>query len=496
MNQVTVELDGYNLSIEDIIAVLREKKRVKLTKDANERIIKSAEIVKDILSEERKVYGVTTGFGYLQEVSISSKDAEKLQQNLITSHVAGVGSEFPHEIVRGMMVLQLNKFARGHSGIQPQTVKLLMNLLNSNIVPVVPSKGSLGASGDLAPLAHLSSVLIGRGLADFNNERLPGIDVLKKAGLKPVILKAKEGLALLNGTHAMTAIAALAVCDAEYLVRVANLATALSMEIHQANIDSLHPKIHQARPHIGQNQVAKSMRDFLSGSKRVRQNIGIQDSYSLRCAPVVHGASLDTISYAKKVVEIEINSSTDNPLIFSPNEVFSGGNFHGQPIALSMDYLGIAIAELGSISERRIERLVNPSLSGLPAFLTPNSGLNSGLMIAQYTAASLVSENKGLAFPASVDSIPVSANQEDHVSMGTLAARQTRSIIKNVENILAIELLCVCQAVDLAKIQDQLSPVCRKIHSQIRNKIPTLIRDRELTDDIQLCVDLIQKKAL
>jgi histidine ammonia-lyase len=496
MNKVTVELDGYTLSIEDIIAVVRKYRKVNLTIDSNERISKSAEIVKDILSEERKVYGVTTGFGYLQEISISKKDAGKLQQNLITSHAAGVGSEFPHEIVRGMMVLQLNKFARGHSGIQPPTVSLLMNLLNNNIIPVVPSKGSLGASGDLAPLAHLSLILIGKGIADFNNERLKGIEALKKAGLEPVVLKAKEGLALLNGTQAMTAIATLAVYDADYLVHIANLATALSMEIHQANIDSLHPKIHQARPHVGQIQVAKSLRDYLSGSKRVRQNIGIQDSYSLRCVPVVHGASLDTISYARKVVEIEINSSTDNPLIFSPDEVFSGGNFHGQPIALIMDYLGIAVAELGNISERRIERLVNPSLSGLPAFLTSNGGLNSGYMIAQYTAASLVSENKGLAFPASIDSIPVSANQEDHVSMGTIAARQTRSIIANVENIIAIELLCACQAVDLAEIQDQLSPVCLKIYSQIRKRIPMLIQDRELAIDIESCVDLIRKKEL
>lgn len=496
MSQVKVELDGYTLSIEDIVAVTRNNIPVNLTEKSRERIKKSAEIVKNILSEGRKVYGVNTGFGYLQEVSISSDDAEKLQYNLISSHAAGVGPDFPHEVVRGMMILQLNKFSRGHSGIQLQTVNTLMELVNRNIIPVVPSKGSLGASGDLAPLAHLSLVLIGKGKAEFNNERISGKEALEKAELEPVILKAKEGLALLNGTQTMTAIAALAVFDSEYLVRVANLATALSMEIHQANIDSLHPKIHQARPHVGQMQIAKSLRDFLCGSKRVRKNIGIQDSYSLRCAPAVHGASLDAISHARKIVEIEVNSSTDNPLIFSPEEVYSGGNFHGQPIALIMDYLGIAIAELGNISERRIERLLNPSLSGLPAFLTPDGGLNSGLMIAQYTAASLVSENKGLAFPASVDSIPVSANQEDHVSMGTIAAGQTRRIVKNVEYILAIELLCVCQAVDLAKIEGQLSPICFKIYSNIREKVSELVKDRELTPDIESCVQLIQNREL
>ena len=494
MNQVSVELNGYSTSIEDVIAVVRESSQISLTKDSLERIKKSAEIVKDILSKERKVYGVTTGFGYLQEVSISSNDAETLQKTLIKSHASGVGSEFPQEIVRGMMMLQLNKFTGGHSGVQPETVNLLLNLLNKYIFPVVPSQGSLGSSGDLVPLAHLSLVLIGSGIADYNNERLPGKEALKKAGLEPVVLKAKEGLALLNGTQAMTAIAALAVFDADYLVRVANLATALSMEVHKANIDFLHPKIHQARPHEGQIQIAKSLRDTLKGSKQVRQNIGVQDSYSLRCAPAVHGATLDTVSYVRKIVEIEINSSTDNPLIFSPDEIFSGGNFHGQPIALAMDFLGIAIAELGNISERRTERLVNPTLSGLPAFLSPDSGLNSGFMIAHYTAASLVSENKGLAFPASVDSIPVSANQEDHVSMGTIAARQARKIIQNAENILAIELLCACQAIDLANIKDQLSPTCFKIYSLIRNRIQELVQDRELSIDIELCVDLIRKK--
>jgi len=494
MEQVSVELNGNSTSIEDVIAVVRESSQISLTKDSNERIKKSAEMVKDILSKERKVYGVTTGFGYLQEVSISSNDAETLQKNLIKSHATGVGSEFPQEIVRGMMMLQLNKFAGGHSGVQPETVNLLLNLLNKYIFPVVPSQGSLGSSGDLVPLAHLSLVLIGSGIADYNNERLPGKEALKKAGLEPVVLKAKEGLALLNGTQAMTAIAALAVFDADYLVRVANLATALSMEVHKANIDFLHPKIHQARPHEGQIQIAKSLRDTLKGSKQVRQNIGVQDSYSLRCAPAVHGATLDTVSYVRKIVEIEINSSTDNPLIFSPDEIFSGGNFHGQPIALAMDFLGIAIAELGNISERRTERLVNPTLSGLPAFLSPDSGLNSGFMIAHYTAASLVSENKGLAFPASVDSIPVSANQEDHVSMGTIAARQARKIIQNAENVIAIELLCVCQAIDLANIKNQLSPTCFKVYSLIRNRIQELVQDRELSIDIELCVDLIRKK--
>ncbi|MFX1515274.1 MAG: histidine ammonia-lyase [Promethearchaeota archaeon] len=494
MKKPLIKLNGDTLSISTVVAVAREEAKVTITEGAKERINQASRIVEDILKEKRKVYGVTTGFGYLQNTTISPHDAQKLQNNLVISHAAGVGPEFSREVVRGMMLLQINKFARGHSGIRLKVVSLLLNLLNKNIIPIVPSQGSLGASGDLAPLAHLALVLIGRGLAYHKEVCVSGLKALEIAGLSPVELSAKEGLALLNGTQAMTSLAALAVADAEYLVRIANIATSMSMEVHQANIDALNPKIHDSRPHKGQIDAAKTIFDLLKGSKRIRENIAYQDSYSLRCAPVVHGATLDAIKYVKQVVEIEMNSSTDNPLIFSSNQILSGGNFHGQPIALAMDFLGIAVSGLGNISERRIERLLNPNLSGLPAFLSLKSGINSGFMIAQYTAASLVSENKQLASPSSVDSIPVSANQEDHVSMGTISANYTRRIVEHVQIILAIELLCVAQAIDIAEIQDQLAPTTLEVYQKIRKSIPMLIEDREISSDINMCVELIRNR--
>ncbi|UCG02678.1 MAG: histidine ammonia-lyase [Candidatus Heimdallarchaeota archaeon] len=496
MNEPIVELTGDSLTISDMVIIVRDNKPINISKEAIMRINKASEIVQDILKEKRRVYGVTTGFGYLQNTPVSPEDAQKLQNNLIISHAAGVGPEFSRDVVRGMMLLQLNKFARGHSGVRFEVVSLLLDLLNKDIIPVVPSQGSLGASGDLAPLAHLSLVLIGKGYAHYGGIQISGLEALEKAGLLPVELTAKEGLALLNGTQAMTSIAAIAVADAEYLVKIANLATSMSMEVHRANIDALNPKIHQVRPHEGQIDTAGAIREYLKGSKLVRENIAFQDSYSLRCAPVVHGATLDTIRYVKRIVKTEMNSSTDNPLIFTSNTILSGGNFHGQPIALVMDFLGIAVAELGNISERRIERLLNPTLSGLPAFLSLESGLNSGFMVAQYTAASLVSENKQLASPSSVDSIPVSANQEDHVSMGTIAALHTQRIIEHVQFILAIELLCVSQAIDVAEIQDKLAHTTLEVYQKIRKVIPMLHEDRELSPDINTCVELIRNRRL
>jgi len=495
MERPRITLDGSSLTIQDLVNVTRRFYRVEIATQSIEKINYSSQIVQGILSEQRRVYGVTTGFGFLQDVAISSSDSERLQLNLVRSHSAGVGIEYPEEIVRGMMLLQANKFARGNSGIRLTTVNLLLELLNKGITPIVPSKGSLGASGDLAPLAHLTAALIGEGEVMYKKQRLTSIKALEEANLEPVTLIAKEGLALLNGTQAMTSIAALAIYDSEYLLKISNIAVALSMEVHRANIDSLNPLIHEARPHPGQIFIAQSLRDLLEGSRLVHRNVGRQDCYSLRCAPAVHGASLDTLEYVRKVIEIEMNSSTDNPLIFSPNEIYSGGNFHGQPVALAMDFLGIALAEIGNISERRTEHLLNPTLSGLPAFLTPDSGLNSGFMIAQYSAASLVSENKHLASPASVDSIPVSANQEDHVSMGSIAAAQTRQIIEHLEIILAIELLCVCQAIDLAGIKNELAPPLREDFNILRKVIPVLESDRELSSDIKKVSALIKTRA-
>jgi histidine ammonia-lyase len=496
MNEKPIVLNGDNLTIYDLYAVAKNDQKVELTSNAKKQIEHSAQIVKEILKEEKKVYGITTGFGYLQKISISLDNVEKLQENLITSHSAGVGTKLSKDIVRGMMLLQINKFARGHSGIRIKVVDYLLNFLNGGVTPVIPSQGSLGASGDLAPLAHLSSVLLGRGSVLYQGSQISGHEALEKIGKKPLKLFAKEGLALLNGTQAMTSIAAISLIESYYLMKIANIAVALSMDVHKGNIDCLNPLVHQARPHVGQMYTADTILNFLKGSKRVQQLIGHQDSYSLRCAPIVHGAVYDTLEHAKKVIEVEMNSSTDNPLIFSPDQVFSGGNFHGEPIALVLDFLAIALTELGNIAERRIERILNPELSNLPAFLAPESGLNSGMMITQYTAAALASENKQLATPASIDNISVSANQEDHVSMGMNSANKILRIISNLQNILAIELLCAIQAVDLAKIQNDISPECKKIYDIIRSHIQYLDKDRELSPDINKCASLIQNHSI
>ena len=496
MIEKNFELTGENLTIDELYEIMKNRFEVKLSGSAQDEINRSAQIVQAILADKKRIYGITTGFGYLQKVKISLNDTKKLQENLIVSHSAGVGSELSHDIVRGMMALQINKFARGHSGIRLDVVDYLLKLLNNNIIPSIPSKGSLGASGDLAPLAHLSLVLLGKGYAYHNGKMMTGEDALKSINLNPLELIAKEGLALLNGTQAMTSVTALSIKNAYYLVKIANIATALSMEIHEGNLDCLHPLIHQARPHSGQIEAARMILGYLEGSQRVQQLIGRQDAYSIRCAPAVHGAVYDTIEHAKRVTEIEMNASTDNPLLFSVDQIYSGGNFHGEPIAFILDFLGIAITELGNISERRIERLLNPTLSNLPAFLTANTGLNSGLMIAQYTAVALTSEKRQLSTPASIDTIPVSANQEDHVSMGMNAANKLIKIIDNLQYILGIELLCAGQAIDLADIKDKLSPQCKEVYRAIRSHVSYMDQDRELAPDIELCASLIKEFKL
>lgn len=506
MSRVSAEdlkvlLDGETLTLEQVVAVARYGAKVELNSTAKEKVLRSREYVDQLIEENQLVYGITTGFGMFSDVVISKEEAKKLQRNLIMSHSTGVGEPLPAEVVRAILLLRANALAKGFSGIRLSTLERLLEVLNAGIVPVVPEKGSLGASGDLAPLSHMVLVLLGEGEAFYKGRRMSGQEALAQAEISPVVLEGKEGLALINGTQVMTAIAALAVWDAEVLWESANITAALSLEALEGILDAFDPKIQAVRPHFGQIKVAKQMLLLTEGSTFVASEPRprVQDAYSLRCVAQVHGPSGDAVAYVKKVVEIEMNSATDNPLIFpEEKQVFSGGNFHGQPIALTMDFLGIAVAELANIAERRVERLVNPFLSGLPAFLTPNGGLNSGFMIVQYSAASLVSENKTLAHPASVDSIPSSANQEDHVSMGTIAARKARNIIENTAHVLAMELLAASQAVDLriGKEKLKLGKGSEGAYQLVRSKVSTLEEDRVMYPDIQVAKELVSSGKL
>ena len=490
-------MDGMN--IEDLVAVARRYVPVELTEGSEARILKSRKLIEQWVSEERPVYGVTTGFGALSDVNISKKDTRLLQKNILKSHAAGVGPAFDADTTRAIMALRIKDLARGHSGIRLETVHALMKLLNGGLTPIIPEKGSVGASGDLAPLAHMALVLLGLGEATYEGRRITGSEALKTCGLKPLELEAAEGLALLNGTQVMTAIGGLAVHDAARLSKLIDIAAAMSLEVLLGSRTEFDARIHKIRPHTGQIAAAANMDGLVHGSEIItsHKDCGrIQDAYTLRCSPQVHGASKDAINYAGNVIETEMNASTNNPLIFAETKDFLlGGNFHGQPVALALDFLAMAVAELANISERRIERLVNPKLSGLPAFLVKDGGLNSGFMIAQYTAAALVSENKVLAHPASVDSIPTSANKEDHVSMGTISARKCRDIVKNTENVIAIELLCGAQAMDLfTNLKSGKGTMAA--YGIIRETVPHMESDRIIAQDINSIRDLIRSDRL
>jgi len=497
MKEILLGMDG--MSLEDLVAIAREGFKVRLTKESEDRIINARKMIEKWVKEERAIYGVTTGFGALSDVTISREDTRRLQENILMSHAAGVGDILDKETVRAVMALRIKDLARGHSGICLETVSHFIDLLNRGVWPVVPEKGSVGASGDLAPLAHLCLVLIGQGEAFYEGQRISGIEALKKCGLNPLQLKAGEGLALVNGTQVMTAIGGLSVYDAIKLSKMTDIAAAMSLEVLMGSKTEFDQRIHQVRPHPGQAAAADNMDRITRDSEIITSHKDcsrIQDAYTLRCSPQVHGASKDAITYARKVVETEMNSSTNNPLIFSESQEFLlGGNFHGQPVALALDFLCMAISEFANISERRIERLVNPQLSGLPAFLVSDGGLNSGFMLAQYTAASLVSENKVLSHPACVDSIPTSANKEDHVSMGTISARKLREIVRNTEHVIAIELLCGAQAMDLFT---NMKPgegtlIAYKI---IRDEVPHLEKDRIISKDIETMVHLMRSEKI
>jgi histidine ammonia-lyase len=493
MTEVTIGRG--RLHIPELVAVAREGARVELHPEAIDWICRSRALVDQWVAEGRKVYGVTTGFGALSDVAISAADACRLQENILLSHAAGVGDPLEEEVVRAAMLLRVRDAAEGRSGVSLGAVRALVRFLNEGVSPVVPAKGSVGASGDLAPLAHLSLVLLGKGEAFHRGERIPGVQALQRIGMEPLRLASGEGLGLVNGTQVMTGIGALAVSDARRLSRMADIACAMSLEVLLGARTEFDPRIHSARPHPGQAHSADNMLRITKGSEIISSHKDcsrIQDAYTLRCSPQVHGAAKDAVDYVWGVVGTEMNSSTNNPLIFpETGEFLLGGNFHGEPVALAMDFLCMAAAELANISERRVERLVNPQLSGLPAFLVKDGGLNSGFMIAQYTAAALVSENKVLAHPATVDSIPTSANKEDHVSMGTIAARKCREVLKNAEHVLAIELLCAAQGLDLFT---NLRPGegTQRAYEVIRHRIPHLEEDRFLAGDIGIMVDLLR----
>ena len=502
-DRMTIRIDGSSLSVEDVARVARDGAPVAVAAEAYPRMERSRAVIEDKLRRGDPVYGVNTGFGRLADVRISDADVERLQEHLVTSCCTGVGEPFPAEVVRAMLLLRANSLSAGLSGVRPVIVDTLVAMLERGVLPVAPCKGSVGASGDLAPLAHIALVLMGRGRATIDGRTMYGKEALKAAGIQPVRLAAKEGLSLCNGTQAMAALGALAVHDAARLADTADVVGALTAEALEAVTDAFDERLHSARPHAGQITSAANLRLLLAESPAVQEATHgrVQDAYALRCMPQVHGASRDAIAFVRGTVETESGSVTDNPLVFPPDEadgagdVLSGGNFHGQPLALAMDFLGIAVAELASISERRIERLVNPALSaGLPAFLTREGGLNDGFMVAQYTAAALVSENKVLAHPASVDSIPTSANQEDHVSMGAIAARHAREIVENAQTVLAIELLCACQGVDLRGRPQ--GPRTERVRALLREHVPVLGEDRPLDGDIQQALELVRSGAL
>ena len=507
-----ITVDGERLKIEDVVAVANAYRnpasaQAVLAPEARERIARSRQAVEHLLACGDIVYGVTTGFGHFKSCIIPPADSQQLQQNILLSHAVGVGEPVDEATTRAVMLIRANTLAKGYSGVRLETVERLLAALNAGVHPRIPCKGSLGASGDLAPLAHMALVLVGQGEATYRGELLPGGEALRRAGLEPLTLGAKEGLALTNGTAFMTAIGSLVTWRAERLAQVADIAGALSCEALHATPRAFDERIHAVRPHPRQIACAAYLRRLLEGSQFLRPDdpLNVQDAYTLRCMPQVHGAARDAIAYARWVLEIELNSATDNPLIFFEDDgtpvCLSGGNFHGEPVALAMDYLKTALAEIGNISERRVTRLTDDASNQgtLPAFLIKHGGLNSGFMLAQYTAAALASENKVLAHPASVDTVPTSANTEDHVSMGPIAARQAQEILENVETILAIELLAAAQGIDFRREvlgNVRLGRGTAPAYALIRERVPFLEQDAYMAPLIEAVLELVRSGEL
>jgi histidine ammonia-lyase len=500
---MSIALTGNDLTLEQVERVALSGAECELAPDARAAMLRSRAVIDRVVESEKTAYGVNTGFGELAEVRISSDQIRKLQLNLIRSHACGVGAPLSKAETRAVLLLRANALAKGLSGVRPVIVEVLCAMLNRGVHPVIPSQGSVGASGDLAPLAHLAQVVIGEGEAVFRGARMPGRDALEGAGIAPLALEAKEGLSLLNGTQGMLALLALAIGEAQLLADAADVAAALSMDALRGSPAAFDARIAAARPHPGHALVARNLMHLNRGS-RIRESHRsamhdprVQDAYSLRCTPQVHGAARDALAQVRRTAEIELNSATDNPLVFAETGgaagagvVVSGGNFHGQPLAMASDQMAVALATLGGIAERRIAHMTNPQTSLLPAFLTADPGLNSGFMLAQVTAAALASENKVFATPHSVDSIPTSGDQEDYVSMGMAAARRLKPMIENLRRILAIELLCACQGIEL------LAPLttgaeAERAKALVRSRAARLDADRSLAPDFEAVAALI-----
>ncbi len=496
-----IQIDGEHLTLDELYGIALRGAQTEITVAARERMTASRSVIERLLASDAKVYGVNTGFGKMATVRISSSEIRRLQVNLVRSHACGVGEPLSESATRAVLALRANAIAKGFSGVRPVVAETLLAMLNQGVHPVIPSQGSVGASGDLAPLAHLALVVIGEGQAVYRGRPIPGGDAMRGAGIAPLVLEAKEGLALLNGTQAMLALLALFLREAEIAVATADVATALSLDALRGSPAAFDARIAQVRPYPGHATTARNLEKLTHGSE-IREShrstavdARVQDPYSLRCAPQVHGAVRDALAQVHATVTIELNSATDNPLVFAgTGEVISGGNFHGQPLAMASDQLAVALATLGGISERRVEQMTNPQTSRLPAFLVREAGLNSGFMILQVASAALASEMKMLAAPHSVDSIPTSANQEDYVSMGMGAARRIDPMLANLRRILAIELLAACQGIDLLAPL-RTGPETRKAYGLVRALSKLVDVDRSLAPDIEAVASAIAKST-
>jgi len=497
MTSTHLALDGETLSLHAI----KSAQSISISSSAKKKVLASRHVVDQLTHSNHAHYGINTGFGILARAKVPSHDLEKLQENLILSHAVGVGELVPERIVRFMLLLKANALAKGYSGTSLEAVQMLCDFFNRHLSPLVYTQGSVGASGDLAPLAHLVLAMMGEGEAFLGGKRLLAREALKQVGISPYKLKSKEGLALINGTQFMLAYAVDALLRADVIAKTADLCAAITLEAMRGSSSPFDARIHALRPHQGQIAVAENIRRLIEGSEIMQSHKDcqkVQDPYSLRCAPQVHGACRDAINYARRVIEIELNSATDNPLVFEDGDVISGGNFHGEPLALALDMLAIALSELASISERRIYLLLGGDSVGgidLPKLLMRDTGLNSGFMLPQYTAAALVSENKILAHPASVDSIPTSLGQEDHVSMGSISATKLHKVVQNVETVLAIELMCAAQALDFLRPMQSGKGV-ETLHQEIRKAVSHAESDRLFHNDIEAVLRLVQSESV